>query len=93
MRDLPHFHLALGIGGHHVTIATIDVGVGPVHQVEIHIVESKVLQRLTAGVFHPLWLVEVAPKLFTKKEDTCHSLAKWSDSLLLTLVVMKMSFR
>jgi len=57
------FHLSLGVGGHHFVVTPVDIGVGPVHQVQVHVLQSKVLQGLTAGVLHPLGFMEVAPQL------------------------------
>lgn len=64
--DLPELHFALGIGWHHFIITTIDIGIWPVHQVEIHIVQTKVLQCLATSSFNSFRFMEVAPKLIQK---------------------------
>lgn len=60
---LLQFHLSFSICGHHFVVAAMDIRIGPVHQIQIDIVESKVLQRLAAGILHPLRLMEVTPEL------------------------------
>lgn len=60
---LLQFHLSLSICGHHFVVAAMDIRIGPVHQIQIDIVESKVLQRLAAGILHPFRLMEVTPEL------------------------------
>lgn len=47
----------------------MDIRIGPVHQIQIDIVESKVLQRLTACVLHPLRFMEVTPELNSCDSD------------------------